>query len=35
MEYIGGSIRTASEDDIDDGSDDEYERMRDERLFGN
>ena len=35
MEYIGGSIRTANEDDIDDGSDDEYERMRDERLFGN
>lgn len=34
LEFAGGSLQTASEDDIDDGSDEAYERMRDERLLG-
>ena len=34
LEYIGGSLKTASDDDIDDGSDEAYERYRDEQLFG-
>ncbi len=34
LEIIGGELREASEEDIDDGSDEEYERRRDEALFG-
>ena len=30
----GAERKEASEDDLDDGSDDAYERYRDERLFG-